>query len=252
MKTTLKELHQAAQYLSAAGISYVNHQEDDSHTNLGWDSEKKKLLTHTFGTKKHQLAISVELGQLEWLQNGSLKSSVSLVESTHLEILDWINNHALKQGLPEYLYEFHYELPYPPIKNDHKYTFDSAEMNELTSKWDIGLNAFQQFLGELKWTSPIRVWSHHFDLGFYVQIDRAGTLFMGGGLAVPDTLVDDLYFYVSGWKNGQAVETKSFGVLDIGEWRSDWKGATLAATNMNENLVNLFLKLTKDVLQNNN
>lgn len=252
MKTTLKELHLAAQYLSAAGICYVNHQEDDSHTNLGWDSEKKKLLTHAFGSKKHQLAISLELRQLEWLENGSLKNAISLVESTHLEILNWINDQVLKQGLPEYLYEFHYELPYPPIEDNHRYRFDSVEISELAGKWDIGLNAFQQFLGELKWSSPIRIWSHHFDLGFYVQIDRTGKLFMGAGLAVPDTLVDDLYFYVSGWKKGQAVETKSFGVLDIGEWRSDWDGATLAAANMNENLVNLFLKLTKDELLKNN
>lgn len=253
MKATLIELHQAAQYLAAAGISYVTPQSDDSHTNLGWDSEKKQLATHTFGSEKHQLLIAVESGLLIWSQKGKVEASIALVEATHSDILNWIDMLAKQQGLPEYKYEFHYELPYAPLKDDHVFSFNENALVHILNRWTMGKRSFEKFLTNLKFNSPIRIWPHHFDLGFYVQLDRAGALFLGGGLAVPDSLVDDLYFYSSAWKNGRAVQTNSFGTLIIGEWQTDWDGATLAASNMNENLVNLFLKLTEEVfLEKNN
>ncbi|MFT5822755.1 MAG: hypothetical protein ACI8ZM_004012 [Crocinitomix sp.] len=252
MKTTLIELHQAAQYLSAAGISFVNHQADDSHTNLGWDTKNKRLLTHYLSSKKYQLALSIESGNLEWLRNGRSEDSIKLSDSTHLDNLNWIKSQAKMRGLKDYKFEFHYELPYPQLDKDHVFSFDPEAIGLIANSWDIGYEAFEKLLVDWKFDSSIRVWSHHFDLGVYVQLDKAATLFIGGGLAIPDSLVDDLYYYVSGWKNGVAVKTKSFGTLNIGEWRSDWNGATLPASNMNVNLVNLFLKITLEVFLENN
>ena len=252
MKSTLIELHQAAQYLAAAGICFVEHQADDSHTNLGWDAENKRLVTHFFSSDKYQLSLVVESSKLEWLQNGKLAASIDLSESTHLDNLTWIKARAEASGLAPYMYRFHYDLPFPALSDEHVFFFDVKTTNLITSKWDMGKKAFEGFLMNWRFDSPIRLWPHHFDLGFYLQMDKAGTLFMVGGLAVPDSLVDDLYFYVSGSKNGKAVNTKEFGILDIGEWRSDWDGATLAASNMNVNLVILFLKLTHEAFLENN
>ena len=33
-----RQLHHASQFGAALGISYLSHQADDSHTNLGWDA----------------------------------------------------------------------------------------------------------------------------------------------------------------------------------------------------------------------
>lgn len=247
MKKTLKALHQAAQYLSAAGISFVDHKADDSHTNLDWDVKHRRLLTHYLSSQKHQLSLLVESGKLEWLRNGRLEDVIKLSEFKHIDTLNWIKSQAKMRGLSNYNYEFHYEIPYPALTDDHVFSFDPEEVDLIMTRWDIGKKAFEEFLLEWKYDSPIRIWSHHFDLGFYVQLNREATLFLGGGLAVPDTLVDDFYFYTSGWKNGNAVQTKSFGTLEIGEWRSDWDGATLPSSNMNVNLVNLFLVLTQKV-----
>jgi hypothetical protein len=252
MKKTLEALHQAAQYLASAGISFVDHKEDDSHTNLGWDVKNRRLLTHCFSAEKYQLSLAVISGSLEWLKNGKLEDTLKLSESNHLDTLSWIKSQAKERGLASYKNELHYDLPYAALSNDHVFRFDADEVNLITAHWDIGQKAFAEFLADWRYDSPIRIWPHHFDLGFYVRLDKAGTLFLGGGLAVPDSLVDDLYFYTNGWKNGDAVKTNSFATIDIGEWRSDWDGATLPASNMNINLVTLFLKLTQQVYLDQN
>ena len=43
------QLHQAVQLLTAAGISFVEHRPDDSHTSLLWDSQSNMFLSQTFG-----------------------------------------------------------------------------------------------------------------------------------------------------------------------------------------------------------
>lgn len=39
-------MHLAAQYLAAAGISFVAKEDDDSHTNLGFSAETGSMTTH--------------------------------------------------------------------------------------------------------------------------------------------------------------------------------------------------------------
>jgi hypothetical protein len=95
------------------------------------------------------------------------------------------------------------------------------------------------FLLEYKLESPIRVWPHHFDLGIYASIKNG--LDFGAGLAIADTLVDGLYFYACGWKEGKSIPTKGFDSLSKGEWRSDWDGATLKSEGLNAETGTLFL-----------
>ncbi len=44
-----QEVHLAAQYLAAFAINYVVPNEDDSHTNLGFDPNNKTLSSRSFG-----------------------------------------------------------------------------------------------------------------------------------------------------------------------------------------------------------
>jgi hypothetical protein len=68
---------------------------------------------------------------------------------------------------------------------------------------------------------------------------------MGAGLAIPDSLVNDFYFYASGYKNGGTIETKTFGAMKFGEFRSDWNGATLASSSIEIEQALEFLKEAK-------
>ena len=247
MKQTIEQLHIAAQYLAAANISFLEPKTDDSHTNLGWDKTNSRLTSHQFGPKNNQLGLKFDSGKLEWLENGALKDDIDLEKYTHYDLINWIKSHVEKSNLrTPFEYSFHYELPYQKIKDNDTFKLNSADIDTVITRLDTGQTTFENVLANHTLKSPIRIWPHHFDLGIYVQLDGNGKLFMGGGLAIPDTLVDDMYFYASGWKNGQAVVTGNFSELENGEWRSDWNGATLPSDGATVSKVELFYKRAID------
>ncbi|MFT6728201.1 MAG: hypothetical protein ACI9RU_000783 [Litorivivens sp.] len=247
MKKTMKQLHVAAQYLSAAGISFLDKESDDSHTNLGWNSAESRIESHPFGSGNHQLAISLVTSELEWLKDGVKTDTIELHQNTHSDLLDWISKHAYGHGVErKYAYKFHYNLPYAVITDGHCLTFDADALKAMIEGFNIGQEAFEKFLSVNNLTSPIRIWSHHFDLGIYTSLNAEGTFFMGAGLAIPDSLVDDFYYYAAGYDNGVEVVTKSLSGLSAGEWRSDWNGATLASSSINVNAAANFLNEARE------
>ncbi len=247
MKKTIEQIHLAAQYLAAAGISFLDKKEDDSHTNLAWEVENNRLATHSFGNGTNQVGLNLLSTNLEWLVNGTAEATIDLQTSTHSEILNWLNNQAQKHQIDkEYRYDFHYELPYPSISEDYKFQIDNTESKIYAEELNRAQTSFQSFLSENNLDSPIRVWPHHFDLGIYSQLDQSENTFLAAGLAIPDTLVDGLYYYASGYKDGKEIVTKTFKGMDRGDWRSDWDGATLASEGVDINAAKHFLNQTKE------
>jgi hypothetical protein len=244
MKETIQNLHQAAQYLAAAGISFLDKKPDDSHTNLAWNSQENRMETHVFGNLD-ALALNLKNITLEWLKNGSAISKIDLQSKSHSEIVQWISQQAETNNIAKpYSYSFHYELPYNALTDDYISSFSSENLESISNELNKAQQAFEQFLDSQKLESPIRIWPHHFDLGIYSKLEADNT-FMGAGLAIPDSLVNDFYFYASAYKNGQAIETKNFGKMTNGEWRSDWNGATLASSNIEVNNALVFLNEAK-------
>ena len=252
MKETIKSLHIAAQYLAAAGISFIKKETDDSHTNLGWNTSQGRIETHFFGPENQQLAINLITQHLEWLKEGEKTDSININQHSHQEILDWISVQVSKSGLKEvYKYQFHYDLPYPTLLDSESLIFDIQTLKKIVERFNTGQKAFELFLAKNNLMSPIRIWPHHFDLGIYTRLNSESNLFMGAGLAIPDSLVDDLYYYASAYNNGSAIVTKSFSPLSSGNWRTDWNGATLAASQIDANTASNFLTDSQNEFLNN-
>jgi hypothetical protein len=248
MKNTITELHKAAQYLAAAGISFIDKKPDDSHTNVGWNTSESRMETHVFGDG-FKLGLNLKNQGLEWMKGDTVVSFLDLSNFSHKEIVTWIAEQAIQNNLSKsYSYSFHYDLPYEDVADGHIFTLDKSDLSSISSELTKAQNVFEQFLKLENLESPIRVWPHHFDLGIYAALNAENS-FMGAGLAIPDSLVDGLYFYVSGYKNGAAIETKSFGKLQHGEWRSDWNGATLASKDIDGDNALGFLVEAKDKFQ---
>lgn len=246
MKHTIEQLHLAAQYLAGAGISFLSKKEDDSHTNLGWNSDKKRMETHAFGPGNQQLAINLETGHLEWLKDELKIESIDVQQNTHSAILIWISQMATKNEIRQpYNYEFHYDLPYSALVDNNKLAFNADAISEIIARLNIGKKAFEAFLIENDLSSPIRIWPHHFDLGVYTSLNSDETIFMGAGLAIPDSLVDELYYYASAYDNGDEVVTENFSPLTVGNWRSDWNGATLPSSEVEGTAALKFLNEVK-------
>ncbi len=248
MKNTITELHKAAQYLAAAGISFIDKKTDDSHTNVGWNVSESRMETHVFGDGL-KLGLNLKNQRLELLKNDVVISFLDLGNFNHKEIIQWITEQAVQNNVSKpYVYSFHYDLPYGEITDDYTFSFKEEDLKIVSSELSKAQDVFEQFLKLENLESPIRVWPHHFDLGIYAALNAENS-FMGAGLAIPDSLVDDLYFYASGYKNGVAIKTKSFGKMQEGEWRSDWNGATLASQGVGVEKALSFLVAAKEKFQ---
>jgi hypothetical protein len=243
MKKTIKNIHLASQYLAAAGKSFLENKDDDSQSNLAWHTGSNILVSRDL-RKGIQLALSLETGHLIWLLEDVIHSQMDTQKHTHKEIVLWISKNAISLEIDTpYAFETNYTLDYPKQEDSVVLGFDLTQASILAQTFTLAQNALASFLNTNELTSEIRVWPHHFDLGIYTEIKPK--LFLGAGLAIPDSLENELYFYASGWNKGQSVETKNLPKLKIGAWHQAWNGGTLKAANQTEESVEIFLNEVK-------
>ena len=235
-----KMMHLTAQYLAAAGISFVEKKDDDSHTNLGFSIEKSRMETHPLSPNGDLLSLDYKNFTLNWVSqnNGTF---FRLDGATHEKTLEWLKEVSETFLGKKYSYDFHYDLPYE-IADDFIFKLlDSNKLNELVELRVLTQLTLEQVLKDHNSTSDIRVWPHHFDSGAYVSLDENTAI--GFGLAIPDTLCAEHYFYISGYKGHDALATEGFSPLSNGEWKNKgFKGAILPAASIDKQKAVLFFK----------
>lgn len=233
-------MHLAAQYLTAAGISFLDKKEDDSHTNLGLSVETGRLETHPLSENGAILSLDYKDFSLSWnAKNGS--TSFPLNGATHAEVLWWLRETSRTFLNAAYSYKFHYALPFE-ITPNFKFELVSAEkLIELLQLRILAQSTLEEILAVCKLESPIRVWPHHFDTGAYARLDN--TIDIGFGLAIPDRICEAHYFYISGYKGHTTLSTTDFTQLSYGEWKNDnFKGAILPAEHIERSKAVSFFK----------
>lgn len=236
-----KQMHLAAQYLAAAGISFLEKKDDDSHTNLGFSTENGCLYTRPFSQNDDKLCLDYERFSLEWRSNqGAI--SFRLDGATHSEVKKWISETSNTFIDKVYHYKLHYDLPYD-INDAHRFTLlDVGELIELMHLRILAQFVLEQILDNNDLESDIRVWPHHFDTGAYATFKDGSPLSLGLGLAIPDTICKEHYLYVTGYKNNKIMDTSGFKNLNLGAWKNDrFKGAILPATKLiDSDAINFF------------
>ena len=243
----VSQVHLAAQFLAAAGISFLEKEQDDSHTNLAFEVEAGSLVSRPLNEQGDQLAFDYERFCLEW-RSGTNPASFSMDGARHNAIAAWIRAKAGQSGIKKaYRYEFHYDLPYDI---DDAFTFqviDAKAVNEMKALRTFAQLSIERFLEKLGIEAEVRVWPHHFDTGVYFVWDKAKKLAIGLGLAIPDVLCDEFYFYISGYSNNTAIDPKNFEPLNGGEWISDgFRGAILPSSKADENTIAVFFNSALD------
>ncbi|WP_109433846.1 hypothetical protein [Aquimarina sp. AU119] len=236
------QMHLAAQYLAAAGISFLEKKDDDSHTNLGFSAEEGSMFTHPLNSEGDSLSLSYQNFSLDWNSNIS-KTSLKLDGTTHDEIVQWITQKAVEANIKQpFKYDLHYELPYPTITNDFTFKLTNvSRLRELTGFRVLAQLTLETFLENQQLQSDIRIWPHHFDIGAFASLKDKTGFAIGIGLAIPDTMIDDYYFYISAYKGHDGVNTLGLKTLTHGEWRNDgFKGAILPITGVDEITVSTF------------
>ena len=238
----IKQLHLASQYLAAAGKSFLEHRADDSHTNLEFSIETKSLLTRAFDGSRTQLGLNYKTFSLDWIASQS--ESISLKGKTHQQLIEWLTEMTKKSGLNKtYEYNLHYQLPYSLDDGEEFKLSSKEEVEELIRLRTLAQNVISQFLKEEQLESEIRIWPHHFDTGAFAHLHDGSGKSVGLGMAIPDNMIDDLYFYISGYRGHDNLNTWAFPALSHGKWvNNGFKGAVIPASKTDETTVLQFFR----------
>ena len=228
------QLHLAAQYLATAGISFLEKRDDDSHTNLTFSNTEKRLETWPLDDNGTILSLHYPSFSLQWISNET--QSLPLDGKSHHEVVNWLKEvSASLNSSKGYEYKLHYKLPYG-LGSDKTFQLNNSQKIEKLVQMRILANTvLTKVLNKNNLNSDIRIWPHHFDTGAFSALGKNSETAVGMGLTIPDTLVDDYYFYISGYHGHTGLDTSTFTALTKGQWLNDgFKGAVLPISGSTE------------------
>jgi hypothetical protein len=221
-------MHIAVQYPAAAAISFNKSCDDDSHTALHWNPDVQSLQID-LKEKGLLFGLSYRKFALEFRKiNNSLTDSMELSGKTHNEIITWIRS-VLGNGFDMKL---HYDLPYEfPLSHFEPDVISNDDLTQLRDKRELAYDSLEAFRMNLNNPSPVHTWPHHFDTA--VSEDMGNGRALGFGLATPDSMRNEFYFYAYAFDGASPVEVKSLQEPATGEWVStdSFKGAVMSSEN---------------------
>ncbi len=217
------QAHFAAQWLARTARAYVPPQDNDGHTNLGWDDGQGVFSTHSL---PDGVRLTLRISDLTLvLVNVSGKTPfLNLDGHTDIEVRSWLGGelggkdldaHKLDEPSP-------YEMPAHAIAKGAKYSIGGLvpALGSL-SVWYANangvLNDVRQHLATRGLHAPaVRCWPHHFDLDSLVTLAPDRTV--GLGFSPGDEYYDEPYFYVTIYPEPDATMLPQLHML--GHWHT--------------------------------
>ena len=197
-----QQLHQLSQVIAKANRTFIPALEDDSHTNLAFDSLGKRILGRWINSESGKIMLTYQLTSqnFEWVdENYHIQLSVSSIGKTVSEIESEISYKLQDLNLDDSNFKdpMHYDIPEYSFKGQKIEPFSENQLNSWMHYRLIANEACHALLGHLAVNAEIRIWPHHFDTGLYVNVNSK--LGIGFGLAMEDQMAGAPYFYMAGY-----------------------------------------------------
>lgn len=230
------QLHHAAQFGAAAGISFLQHLPNDSHTNLEWVPALGGLFSRVVPARTaFRVGVRpVKLAVLIVTEENRPIAEYQLHGRTITEAKDWIRSQIKPLGADgsRYTLTRHYEIPRHDVAIGESFDASEPSRFEELSKWFANGAAL---LGSLTRTalagSEIRCWPHHFDIGTLIEVAPGRTI--GVGMEPGDHYYDEPYFYVNMSPEPAASRTRARPLWGSGAWHThEWVGAVLCGSRL--------------------
>jgi hypothetical protein len=229
------QLHYAAQFAAAAGIAFLPHRADDSHTNLEWSAELGALLSRRIaspasfriGVRAADLSVLIIEGASE------PRASFALNGRTIAEGASWIATQLAALGVDASRYSLahQYELPPHAVARGAPFnTGDALAFTELSSWIGNGATVLSALVAATAEASELRCWPHHFDIASLLHLGDGRTI--GVGLEPGDGYYDEPYFYVN-LGPPPSADALTVKLAGGGSWHTrDWIGAVLPGSRL--------------------
>lgn len=266
LEDTRKQLHWAAQIVSALGTTLAVPRSDDSHTNLEWSQAHRGLLSQA-GVAKPELRallrfpdVTIELLRGEGDSERTLLSlplAGRRFAEVFAELEAGVGKALGRAGLS--LQRPRHELPEHRVDPDGAGepfgNFQPHALIELTRWFANGDRALREVAAQDGRATPVRCWPHHFDIATLLVIERADpndpqsevARSVGVGMTPGDGSYADAYWYVTPWPYPAAP---TLPPLDGGGiWHRDgWVGAVLTSTALREPQAQRFAAFMRSAL----
>ncbi len=239
LNASIRLLHQAAQFVAMVSNSYLSKQPDDSQNNFAWNNENNHLEGQWI--KSTTVRALLNVADFELIIDKYLTLEVVPLDGwTKEQIVGNLQEELMTTTLNPSSLKLVTQFSIPSHSVDDGLPL-AKPANELLDEWSRYLSNTQFLLKEIqqrfKWSSEIKVWPHHFDMGFYIPLikDEQGNAIqsIGLGLAIPDGYVDEPYFFINHWSKNPIEYPEHFPKVSYGSWNTrDWKGLVLPANEV--------------------
>ena len=230
------QLHHAAQLGAALGISYLEKQPDDSHTNFEWLPSICALASNRAGEEKIRVAARpAPLAILIVGDGDNVLAEFPLHGRTLEAAVDWVRARLAEHQLDPSTYTMkrHYVIPPHAVEGSAPFdATDAAAFGELARWYDDAASYFTDLAARVRNPSPVRCWPHHFDIGMLFEPSEGHSI--GVGLEPGDGYYAEPYWYANSYPPPSAVDR--LPSLDGGGmWHtSEWTGAVLTGSRLTD------------------
>ena len=232
-----EQVHVASQYLSMSGKFFLPNLPDDSHTNMGWNTEQQWFYSHPL-LENRPIFLCLRPNDMHLLfveNDNAVLAEFPLADKTQQQGLEWVRAYALKLGInsAEYKIDLHYDMP--PYADFAGQKFQNIPPEAFTAFSQLrtwGELIIAPFKNRFEHASPLRTWPHHFDHGTYIPLafDEKGETIksIGLGFAIHDHTIGEHYFYITPWEKNKTISKDELKALPHGYWnRKNFTGAVL-------------------------
>ncbi|HVH99117.1 MAG TPA: hypothetical protein VM869_10415 [Enhygromyxa sp.] len=266
LEDTRKQLHWAAQIVSALGTTLVEPRSDHSHTNLEWSQAHRGLLSQTHVGKPELRAllrfpdVTIELLRGEG-DNERTLLSLPLAGRRFADVFDELER-AVGKALGRDDFELRrpeHDLPShrvdPSGAGEPFGGWQPHALVELTRWFANGDRALRELAAQDPRATPVRCWPHNFDIAILLVLERERTddpdsdvtRSVGVGMTPGDGSYADAYWYVMPWPH--AAEPELAKLDGGGIWhREGWVGAVLTSTALREPQAERFAAFMRSAL----
>jgi hypothetical protein len=230
------QLHYAAQFAAAAGISFLEHRSDDSHTSLEWVASLGGLFSRPIPTGR-PFRIGARPSKFALLivsDDNKPIAEYKLHGHTITDATEWVRSQIELLGADP----MHYSLRRPYAIPSHEVaigeSFDASAPShfEELSKWFSNAAALLgSIVRRTRRASGVRCWPHHFDIATLISVDSDRAMRIG--MEPGDDYYDEPYFYLNMDPQPAANRVLTRPLWGEGRWHTnEWVGAVLPGSRL--------------------
>jgi len=233
------QLHHAAQFAAATGISYLPAQPDDSHTNMEWIESLRALAGHVIPAPQ-AFRVIVQPADLSLSvvgEDGQIAASTLLNGLTIDDAANWLRARIAERGADgeRLTLQRHFEIPHHDVDDGATFDTKNAAAFAQLDAWYFTANRALEYVRSStagEGASEVRCWPHHFDIATLIDLGANHTI--GVGMEPGDQYYDEPYFYVN-MSPSPKPEAVVASLGGGGTWHThEWIGAVLPGSRLGE------------------